>query len=136
MRETETMDNKRARVLMLENDRGIHAALIAFAKGAGFFDLEIVSTTSQLLSLASVKCFDAFVLDVRLDEGETGVGAALRLRSKCPNTPVAFYTSWDMPSVKDAAFEIGAQVWNKTQIPESDLPTMIIGLIKGGPGVR
>ena len=130
------MNNARARVLMLENNKAIHPALIAFAKGAGMFDLEIVSTSSQLLSLASIKCFDAFILDVRLDEGETGVSAALRLHKKCPRTPIAFYTSWESSSVWDVAREIGAQVWNKTQIPEADLPTMIVGLLRGWRGTR
>ena len=86
--------------------------------GLAGYEVATASTVTEALSLASLRWFDLYILEVRFPDG-SGVELCRQIRALHPQTPILFYTSSAYRYDIQAGLAAGAQ---RYLVKPMDLP--------------
>lgn len=94
------------RVLLVEDDKAIVAALGDLLRGEGY-EVACASTQDEALAALDAACFDLALLDVGLPQGN-GFAVCAAARTAAPGMPIIFLTASDDEYSTVAGLEMGA----------------------------
>lgn len=107
---------KSRRILMVDdNEELLHLLSNLLDTVETTFDVDFCMTGSGALGLIQSYCYDAVVLDVKLPD-LTGATIVPLVREFDETIPLAFFTNYDILTVKELADKYNLKVWTKTEM--------------------
>lgn len=105
--EPETSDGARKRLLLVEDNKINEEITVLFLQGK--YDIESVNDGKKALAKASENEYDAFLLDIHLDDDMSGVDVAegLRKMDKYKETPIVAITGYAMAGDREFLLSSG-----------------------------
>lgn len=127
---TETQHKKR--ILVLEDDPHIRLLLNHLLSTP--YDLELASSSAEALERAEASTFDLFLIDINLDEQQTGLDVldALRQMSAYQTTPMVACTAYALYGDRERFLAHGFDAYVDKPFIPSVLRTTIHELLTGG----
>ena len=122
------MDRKKARVLVVEDDRPIRSSLEVALRGEGY---EVVASAGapKVGDMADTFRPDLALLDVRLGVGPDGYGIARELRARS-DLPILFLTAADGIDDRLAGFDAGGDDYLVKPFSMAELLARVRALLK------
>jgi len=110
---------KRARVLLLEDDAGVRRSMHLMLNGAGY-DVRSYSAAGALLADPAVGDAELLIADFRLVDGD-GVNVLRMLRAQGWGGRSILITAFPSPALRVAAVEAGFDMVLDKPVPQHDL---------------
>jgi DNA-binding NarL/FixJ family response regulator len=101
---------ERARVLIVDDDEGIRAALVDLLGEEGFEVVGVASDGAEAVRLATVAQPDVVLMDLRMPVMD-GISATRSLREADETVQVVILSAYDEPSLNQSADEAGAYAY-------------------------
>src|SRR4030042_5168614 len=117
------MDNKKKRILVVEDDAEMRSLLKDFSEAEGF-EIDSASNGSEAFRILVRELFDLVITDIRMP-GLTGLDILPGINKLQPETPIIVITAFGSEEVNRRAMERGATAYLEKPLRFHELKTMI-----------